>query len=44
VYPNLEDEETRFEVLKPERIGVTLSEEFMLEPEQTTSAIIVHQP
>jgi 5-methyltetrahydrofolate--homocysteine methyltransferase len=31
-------------VLKPERIGVTLSEEFMLEPKQTPSAIIVHHP
>ena len=40
--PNLEDQTKLFELLQPERIGVTLSEEFQLEPEQSTSAIIVH--
>ena len=40
--PNLEDQTKLFELLDPERIGVTLSEEFQLEPEQSTSAIIVH--
>jgi 5-methyltetrahydrofolate--homocysteine methyltransferase len=33
-----------FTLLQPERIGVTMSEEFMLEPEQSTDAIIVHHP
>ena len=33
-----------FELLKPERIEVELSEEFQLHPEQSTSAIIVHHP
>ena len=42
--PNLEDQKKLFELLEPERIGVTLSEEFQLEPEQSTSAIIVHHP
>ncbi|HEX9615608.1 MAG TPA: vitamin B12 dependent-methionine synthase activation domain-containing protein, partial [Bacteroidota bacterium] len=42
--PNLQDQEKLFELLRPERIGVTLSEEFQLEPEQSTSAIIVHHP
>jgi 5-methyltetrahydrofolate--homocysteine methyltransferase len=42
--PNLEDQDQLFELLKPERIGVTLSEESQLEPEQSTSAIIVHHP
>ena len=28
----------------PERIGVTLSEEFQLHPEQSTDAIVVHHP
>jgi 5-methyltetrahydrofolate--homocysteine methyltransferase len=42
--PNLEDQERLFVLLKPERIGVTLSEEYQLEPEQSTSAIIVHHP
>jgi 5-methyltetrahydrofolate--homocysteine methyltransferase len=32
------------DLLKPERIGVELSEEFQLHPEQSTSAIIVHHP
>ena len=31
-------------LLQPERIGVTLSEEFQLDPEQSTDAIIVHHP
>ncbi|HVF54638.1 MAG TPA: methionine synthase [Pyrinomonadaceae bacterium] len=40
--PNLEDQVKLFELLDPSRIGVELSEEFQLEPEQSTSAIIVH--
>lgn len=42
--PNLEDQTKIFELLRPERIGVTLSEGFQLHPEQSTSAIIVHHP
>lgn len=42
--PNLEDQVKLFELLEPERIGVSLSEEFQLDPEQSTSAIIVHHP
>ncbi|MCA9804789.1 MAG: cobalamin-dependent protein, partial [Cyanobacteria bacterium HKST-UBA02] len=42
--PNLEDQKNLFELLSPERIGVTLTEEFQLVPEQSTSAIIVHHP
>jgi 5-methyltetrahydrofolate--homocysteine methyltransferase len=42
--PNLEDQAKLFELLQPERIGVALSEEFQLEPEQSTSALIVHHP
>jgi len=42
--PNLEDSTKLFELLQPERIGVKLSEEFMMEPEQSTDAIIVHHP
>ncbi|MCA1834631.1 MAG: methionine synthase [Actinomycetota bacterium] len=42
--PNLEDQQQIFELLEPERIGVSLSEEFQLQPEQSTSAIIVHHP
>lgn len=42
--PNLEDQSKLFELLQPEDIGVELTEEFMLTPEQSTSAIIVHHP
>ena len=42
--PNLEDQSKLFELLDPARIGVELSEEFQLHPEQSTSAIIVHHP
>ncbi|MEK7818864.1 MAG: vitamin B12 dependent-methionine synthase activation domain-containing protein [Bacteroidota bacterium] len=42
--PNLEDSTKLFELLEPERIGVNLTEEFMMEPEQSTDAIIIHHP
>src|SRR5437016_6439896 len=42
--PNLEDQAKLFELLDPARIDVELSEEFQLEPEQSTSAIIIHHP
>lgn len=42
--PNLEQQRELCELLNPERIGVELSEEFQLHPEQSTSAIIVHHP
>jgi 5-methyltetrahydrofolate--homocysteine methyltransferase len=40
--PDLEDRAKTVELLRPERIGVTLSEEYQLVPEQATDAIIVH--
>jgi 5-methyltetrahydrofolate--homocysteine methyltransferase len=42
--PVLEQQRQLCELLDPERIGVSLSEEFQLHPEQSTSAIIVHHP
>lgn len=42
--PNLEDQTKLFELIKPERIDVSLTDEFMLDPEQSTSAIILHHP
>ncbi|HKO96262.1 MAG TPA: methionine synthase [Pyrinomonadaceae bacterium] len=42
--PNLEDQAKLFELLDPSRIDVELTEEFQLDPEQSTSAIIVHHP
>jgi 5-methyltetrahydrofolate--homocysteine methyltransferase len=42
--PNLEDRSQIIEMLQPTEIGVSLSENFMLEPEQSTDAIVVHHP
>ena len=42
--PDLEDQAKLFELLEAERIGVKLTESFQIEPEQSTSAIIVHHP
>jgi 5-methyltetrahydrofolate--homocysteine methyltransferase len=43
--PNLEDQTKLFALLKPEEnIGVRLTSGFLLEPEQSTSAIVVHHP
>ncbi|WP_128803534.1 MULTISPECIES: methionine synthase [unclassified Streptomyces] len=42
--PNLEDRAKIADLLEPERIGVQLSEEFQLHPEQSTDAIVIHHP
>jgi len=42
--PNLEDQTKLFALLDGERIGVVLTEEYSLEPEQSTNAIILHHP
>ena len=42
--PYLEDQTKMFDLIKPERIGVSLSESFQLHPEQSTSAVVVHHP
>ncbi|HTY36660.1 MAG TPA: vitamin B12 dependent-methionine synthase activation domain-containing protein, partial [Bacteroidota bacterium] len=42
--PRLEDQAKLFELLRPDRIGVFLTEEYQMDPEQSTSAIIVHHP
>jgi 5-methyltetrahydrofolate--homocysteine methyltransferase len=42
--PNLEDQVKLFALLHPERIGVELTEEYQLVPEQSTSALIAHHP
>jgi 5-methyltetrahydrofolate--homocysteine methyltransferase len=42
--PALEDQVKLFELLQPERIGLALSEQFQLEPEQSTTAVVVHHP
>jgi 5-methyltetrahydrofolate--homocysteine methyltransferase len=42
--PRLEDQEPIFKLLDAGRIGVSLSDEFQIHPEQSTSALIVHHP
>ncbi|HEY1628710.1 MAG TPA: vitamin B12 dependent-methionine synthase activation domain-containing protein, partial [Tepidisphaeraceae bacterium] len=42
--PNLEDRAKIVQLLAPESIGVTLSENYMLVPEQSTDALVVHHP
>jgi len=42
--PDLEQQLQICELLQPDRIGVSLSEEFQLHPEQSTSSIVLHHP
>jgi 5-methyltetrahydrofolate--homocysteine methyltransferase len=42
--PDLEDQAKLFTLLQAERIGLALSEQFQLEPEQSTTALVVHHP
>ena len=42
--PNLQDQEKLWTLLEPQRIGCELTENWQIDPEQSTSAIIVHHP
>jgi 5-methyltetrahydrofolate--homocysteine methyltransferase len=42
--PNMEDQLGLFKLLRPEEIGVTLTEGFMMEPEAAVSALVFHHP
>jgi len=42
--PRLEDQEILFRVLRPEEIGVTLTDGCMMEPEASVSALVFHHP
>ncbi|MDJ0333848.1 methionine synthase [Salinibacterium sp. G-O1] len=42
--PEMEDRRKVVELLKPERMGVVLSEELQLHPEQSTDAFVFHHP
>jgi 5-methyltetrahydrofolate--homocysteine methyltransferase len=42
--PNLEDQVGLFDLIRPERVGITLTEHFHLEPEQSTTALVFHHP
>jgi 5-methyltetrahydrofolate--homocysteine methyltransferase len=42
--PDMSDQEKLFRLIKPERIGCELTENWQIDPEQSTSAIVVHHP
>jgi len=42
--PEMSDQDKLFRLLEPERIGCRLTENWQIDPEQSTSAIIVHHP
>jgi 5-methyltetrahydrofolate--homocysteine methyltransferase len=42
--PDMSDQEILFRLLEPQRIGCELTENWQIDPEQSTSAIIVHHP
>ncbi len=42
--PNLADQRLLLDLLRADEIGISLSEEDQLDPEQSTSAIVVHHP
>ncbi|MGM7683119.1 methionine synthase [Cytobacillus sp. Hm23] len=42
--PNLDDQEKLFRLLKPDDIGISLTDGFMMEPEASVSAIVFSHP
>jgi 5-methyltetrahydrofolate--homocysteine methyltransferase len=42
--PEMSDQDTLFRLLEPDRIGCRLTENWQIDPEQSTSALIVHHP
>ena len=42
--PDMSDQEKLWRLLRPERIGCTLTENWQIDPEQSTSALVVHHP
>ncbi|MBL7684559.1 MAG: methionine synthase, partial [Deltaproteobacteria bacterium] len=42
--PNLEDQKVIWNLLKPEEIGIQLTDGFMMEPEASVSALVFHHP
>jgi 5-methyltetrahydrofolate--homocysteine methyltransferase len=42
--PNLEDQQGIWKLLRPEEIGVRLTEGFMMDPEASVSALVFHHP
>jgi 5-methyltetrahydrofolate--homocysteine methyltransferase len=42
--PNLEDQAKLFKLIQPEKIGINLTEEFMMEPEASVTAMVFSHP
>ena len=42
--PDMSDQDILWRLLQPERIGCTLTENWQIDPEQSTSALVVHHP
>jgi 5-methyltetrahydrofolate--homocysteine methyltransferase len=42
--PNLEDQAKLWQLLRPDDIGVQLTEGFMMDPEASVSALVFHHP
>jgi 5-methyltetrahydrofolate--homocysteine methyltransferase len=42
--PNLADQRILFDLLRPEQIGLTLTEGYMMDPEASVSALVFHHP
>ena len=42
--PKLDDQDSLWKLLKPEEIGVQLTEGFMMDPEASVSALVFHHP
>ena len=42
--PRLEDQQILFRVLRPEEIGVELTDGYMMDPEASVSAVVFHHP
>jgi len=42
--PEMSDQEKLFRLIEPERIGCKLTENWQIDPEQSTSALVVHHP
>jgi len=42
--PDMSDQEKLFRLIRPQRIGCELTDNWQIDPEQSTSALIVHHP
>ncbi len=42
--PNLDDQQGLFQLIRPEEIGIRLTEGMMMEPEASVSALVFHHP